>query len=89
MFEKLPLELIDLILEYDGSIKKRNGVYINQIPKNDTRYDLLKNLPVDSFILRNLMNDVDNDINYTFLSIKLFIKTLITIKTIKPLITKF
>ena len=45
VFEKLPMELIDIILNYNGSIKLRNGVYINQIPRNDTRYELLKQFP--------------------------------------------
>ena len=60
MFDKLPVELIALILEYDGSIKKRNGVYMNQIPKNDTRYDLLKFLPVDSVNNMKIMGELDD-----------------------------
>lgn len=60
MFDKLPVELIDLTLEYDGSIKKRNGVYMNQIPKNDTRYDLLKFLPVDSVNNMKIMGELDD-----------------------------
>jgi hypothetical protein len=38
-------ELLNLILEYDGSIHYRNGVYINRISKEDERYDILKNIP--------------------------------------------
>ena len=37
----LPLELIYLILEYDGRIKYRNGKYMNQIAPDDDRYKML------------------------------------------------
>ena len=58
-FEKLPMELIDIILNYNGSIKLRNGVYINQIPRNDTRYELLKQLPTDAVNNMEIMEEID------------------------------
>ena len=43
----LPLEIVSLILSYEGSIiKERNGKYINQISKTDSRRELIKNIPV-------------------------------------------
>lgn len=49
-FEKLPSEVINIILEYDGLIKykhkKKDGIdyhkYVNIIHKNDTRYDIIR-----------------------------------------------
>jgi hypothetical protein len=48
--KKLPYELVNLILEYDGTIKykykKKDGTdyhkYVNIIHKNDTRYDVIR-----------------------------------------------
>ena len=54
IFEKLPLEIIILILEFDNTVKYRNGKFINQILKTDNRYQLLKNIsPIKKFLLFN------------------------------------
>ena len=42
---KIPKDLIHMILEYDGTIKYRNGKYINRISSNDDRYDILQRIP--------------------------------------------
>jgi len=44
--DRLPLELIHRILEYDGRIKYRHGKYMNQIDPDDYRYHLLRKIPV-------------------------------------------
>ena len=38
---RLPLEIVHHILEYDGRIKYRNGKYMNQIATDDDRYKML------------------------------------------------
>ena len=45
IFAYLPLEVIEIILSYDGVYKKRNGHYMKQICHNDTRYKLLDTIP--------------------------------------------
>ena len=42
---RLPLELVHRILEYDGRIKYRHGKYMNQIAQDDDRYKMLQTMP--------------------------------------------
>ena len=38
----LPKELLHIILEYDGRIKYRKGIYVNIIHKHDPRYNIIQ-----------------------------------------------
>ena len=42
---RLPLEIVHRILEYDGRIKYRHGKYMNQIAQDDDRYQMLQTMP--------------------------------------------
>ena len=41
-WKEIPTDILKLILKYDGSIVERNGIYMNQIPKHDERYEIIK-----------------------------------------------
>ena len=38
----IPIELLDIILQYDGRIRYKNGKFVNIIHKKDERYDIIK-----------------------------------------------
>ena len=54
LFSKTPIDILQLILQFDGSLKKRNGVYMNQIPIQDERYKLLRSIPRKEFFGNSL-----------------------------------
>lgn len=61
----LPREIVDIILEYDGRIKYKNGVYTNVISKNDIRYPCM-----DVFIRRKIV--IFKKIKYDFIKNRFF-----------------
>ena len=58
LWKNIPSELADLILRFDGTIRKRHGKYFDQIPPYDARYNLLLTIP------RPTKYYYDNDIHY-------------------------
>jgi len=49
LWKEIPNDILQLILQFDGRIKKRNGAYMNQILKIDERYKLLRSIPRKEF----------------------------------------
>lgn len=49
LWKNIPIEIEDIIIQFCGNIKKRNGIYMFQIPKNDERYILLLTIPTKIF----------------------------------------
>ena len=47
LFSSLPMDIIHNILSYNESLKLRNGIYMDQIPKMDYRYK--SKMPRSSF----------------------------------------
>ena len=45
LFSSLPTDIIHHILSYDGTLKNRNGKYMEQISKIDDRYKMLLKIP--------------------------------------------
>jgi len=61
---KLPSEIINIILEYQGYHSNRNGKYICKLNLNSEKYDLLKKRPVIK--LNNNIYEVSFSIMKTF-----------------------
>ena len=51
--KRLPIELVNKIINYTDVIAFRNGKYIDRIPKNDERYKKLEKIPKPIIIGRN------------------------------------
>lgn len=44
LWKAVPTDILHLILKYDGRIVERNGIYMNRIPLQDERYEMIKNI---------------------------------------------
>jgi len=54
MFERLPVEIVLLILSFEGSLlRERDGVYRKRIAKTDPRYAPLATLPIKCLFFSN------------------------------------
>lgn len=56
IFQRLPIEIVQHILTYEGTIlKERNGKYMKQIVKTDERYEIFKTIPIKHLIFNHAM----------------------------------
>lgn len=63
-FKKIPKELLHIILSYNGTIKYKNGKYINQIYPDDIRYILLLTIP------RKIFYNSSTQVNLNYYNVK-------------------
>jgi len=66
LLKQLPYDMNMIILEYEGSVKNRNGVFMNQISKNDYRYNILLDIPEKKTIRRTYGWDISYDVYVVF-----------------------
>jgi len=45
VWKNTPIDIIDKIVRYTGKMRWRNGVFMNQIRKDDARYVILQTIP--------------------------------------------
>jgi hypothetical protein len=54
IFQRLPIEIVEKILTYDGTIlKERNGKCMKQISKEDKRYEIFQTIPIKHVVFNN------------------------------------
>lgn len=53
IYKNLPNDMTNVILQFDGQLKYRNGKYMNQIHKYDKRYEMIENIKKPSILLLN------------------------------------
>jgi len=66
MFSQLPYDVNMIIFEYEGSIKNRNGIFMNQISKNDYRYNILLDIPTKKIVRTTYGWDIRYNIHIVF-----------------------
>jgi hypothetical protein len=52
----IPKDVLNIILEYDGRIKYKNGKYINVIHKNDDRYNIITPVISKKMVIMKTIN---------------------------------
>ena len=53
-FSKLPIEIINMIINYTDVIVFRHGKYINRIKKDDVRYDIIRRRKIPMLLTNNI-----------------------------------
>jgi hypothetical protein len=62
----LPRELVNLILDYDGRMKYRRGIYVNIIHKHDIRYKIIQQVMNKKMTIMKTTQILDNKTSFYF-----------------------
>jgi hypothetical protein len=62
----LPRELVNLILDYDGKIKYKRGIYVNIIHKHDIRYKIIQQVMNKKMTIMKTIQILDNKTSFYF-----------------------
>ena len=62
----IPTELLDIILQYDGKIKYKNGKFVNIIHKNDERYNIIKSIMTKKMKIMGTIELCDSGFYFEF-----------------------
>ena len=60
----IPKDVLNIILEYDGRIKYKNGKYIDIIHKRDKRYNIIQPIIIKKILITKTTNLGDNNSFY-------------------------
>jgi hypothetical protein len=67
---RLPQDVVTVLQLFTGEIKERNGKYMNQIPKDDARYKLLKRRPKIILLSNTHFDERKNSYGFTWFKTK-------------------
>ncbi len=59
-------DVLNIILEYDGRIKYKNGKYVNVIHKNDFRYNMINQIINKKIKILNTITESGNNFYFEF-----------------------
>lgn len=66
IYSNIPNDIINIILEYDGRIKYKNGIYVNIINKNDERFNIIKPIINNKFKIMQQIEITDYGFYFEF-----------------------
>jgi len=56
VWKTTPIDIVDKIMRYTGKMRWRNGVFMNQIRKDDVRYIILQTIPQKTYTFDPIEN---------------------------------
>ena len=65
VWKNTPIDIIDKIVRYTGKMRWRNGVFMNQIRKDDARYVILQTIPEKFYTYDPISNVHNTNVYFT------------------------